>query len=278
MQAAGPLAKWAESQIAYANILLKVKPLELELTELEKSSQVTRDQLTSMEKTIATLEVSIGKLKEEYAVMISETQTIKTEMTRVKDKVERATNLLDGLSGERNRWEQSSEGFRAQMSTLVADVMLGSAFLTYIGFFDERKRASLVAQWQDYLSRCKIPFKKDLALREYLSSPDERVTWKAHGLPADDLCVENAIVLKRFNRYPLVIDPSDQAVSYLMAQFADKKIARTSFLDDSFMKNLESALRFGYPLLVQDVENIDPILNPVLNKEVFKTGGRTLIR
>lgn len=32
------------------------------------------------------------------------------------------------------------------------------------------------------------------------------------------------------------------------------------------MKSLESCLRFGYPLLVQDVERIDPILNPVLNK------------
>lgn len=33
-------------------------------------------------------------------------------------------------------------------------------------------------------------------------------------------------------------------------------------------KNLESALRFGNSLLVQDVESYDPILNPVLNKEV----------
>lgn len=44
------------------------------------------------------------------------------------------------------------------------------------------------------------------------------------------------------------------------------------------MKNLETALRFGCPLLVQDVEKIDPILNSVLNKETFKTGGRVLMR
>jgi len=51
----------------------------------------------------------------------------------------------------------------------------------------------------------------------------------------------------------------------------------SSFLDNAFRKNLESALRFGNPLLVQDVESYDPILNPVLNKEVRKTGGRVLI-
>jgi len=44
------------------------------------------------------------------------------------------------------------------------------------------------------------------------------------------------------------------------------------------MKQLESSIRFGYPLLVQDVEHIDPVLNSVLNKEVHKAGGRILIR
>ena len=50
-----------------------------------------------------------------------------------------------------------------------------------------------------------------------------------------------------------------------------------SFLDDAFRKNLESALRFGNPLLVQDVESYDPILNPVLNRELHRTGGRVFI-
>lgn len=72
-------------------------------------------------------------------------------------------------------------------------------------------------------------------------------------------------MLRRFNRYPLIIDPSGQATEFIMNEYKDRKITRTSFLDDAFRKNLESALRFGNPLLVQDVENYDPILNPVLS-------------
>jgi len=45
-----------------------------------------------------------------------------------------------------------------------------------------------------------------------------------------------------------------------------------------FLKVLESALRFGNPILIQDVERLDPILNAVLNKEIRRTGGRVLIR
>lgn len=104
-------------------------------------------------------------------------------------------------------------------------------------------------------------------------------------------------------RYPLIIDPSGQATEFIMNEYKDRKITRTSFLDDAFRKNLESALRFGNPLLVQvcaadiirsifiqnlstkrfsifalkDVESYDPILNPVLNREVRRTGGRVLI-
>lgn len=34
--------------------------------------------------------------------------------------------------------------------------------------------------------------------------------------------------------YPLIIDPSGQAVDFLMKEFAHKNIQKTSFLDDSF--------------------------------------------
>lgn len=90
--------------------------------------------------------------------------------------------------------------------------------------------------------------------------------------------MENAIILQRFQRYPLVVDPSGQALSFLASLFKDKKLSRTSFSDESFLKTLETCLRFGCPLLVQDVEKVDPILNSVLNNETYKTGGRILIR
>lgn len=74
----------------------------------------------------------------------------------------------------------------------------------------------------------------------------------------------------------MIIDPSGQATEFISNQFKDR-LTKTSFLDNSFRKNLESALRFGNPILIQDVENYDPILNPVLNREIRRTGGRVLI-
>lgn len=58
-----------------------------------------------------------------------------------------------------------------------------------------------------------------------------------------------------------------------MNEYKDRKITRTSFLDDAFRKNLESALRFGNPLLVQvcaaDIIQSFFFLSRISQQEVF---------
>ncbi|VDP72907.1 unnamed protein product [Echinostoma caproni] len=275
--ACGPMVKWAIAQISYADMLKKVEPLRNELRQLEEAATKNKEEAKNVEGTIESLERSIAKYKEEYAVLISQAQAIKADLATVEAKVERSVALIKSLSNERQRWDSGAETFKAQMSTIFGDCLLSAAFMAYGGYYDQHLRASLLATWCQHLQTVDIRFRSDLALVEYLSNPDERLRWQANELPNDELCVENAIMLRRFNRYPLIIDPSGQATEFILNEYKAKKIMKTSFLDDAFRKTLESALRFGTPLLVQDVESYDPILNPVLNREVRRTGGRTLI-
>lgn len=72
-----------------------------------------------------------------------------------------------------------------------------------------------------------------------MSTESEMLTWKAEGLPSDDLSVENAVVLLHTQQVPLVIDPSAQAAEWLrkhlrekvasMEVVSDEKIGRWSF-------------------------------------------------
>ncbi|CAO0793713.1 unnamed protein product [Mucor circinelloides] len=277
-KACGPLFKWVSAQCNFSEILDRVGPLREELNQLQQSSEDTKNQAVEIEQMIADLETSIGRYKGEYAALVGETQLIKSEMDRVKFKVDRSITLLSSLSSEKTRWESASQAFESQMGTIVGDVLLAAAFMAYGGYFDQQYRDILMQKWMDHLLAANIQFKHEVSLTEYLSTADERLSWQANSLPADQLCIENAIMLKRFDRYPLIIDPSGQATNFLINEYKDRKITVTSFLDDSFIKNLESALRFGNPILIQDVEHLDPILNPVLNKELRRTGGRVLIR
>ncbi|CAH1756141.1 13650_t:CDS:10 [Entrophospora sp. SA101] len=277
-KACGPLVKWVEAQVIYSDILDRVAPLRHEVAELEKKQAETKVKLEAINKMIKETVATIAVYKDEYGVIMKECGYIKDEMIQVKDKVDRSLKLLSSLSSEKQRWESGSQTFETQMGTIVGDVLLSAAFLAYGGYFDQQYREILLNKLTNHLISANIQFKQELSLTEYLSTADDRLSWQANSLPADDLCTENAIMLKRFNRYPLIIDPSGQASAFLMNEFKEKKITVTSFLDDSFIKNLESALRFGNPLLIQDVEHLDPILNAVLNKELRRTGGRVLIR
>ncbi|KAF8592026.1 dynein heavy chain protein 1 [Ramaria rubella] len=277
-KACGPVVKWVIAQITFSEILDRVEPLRNEVQSLENQAEQTKQQAATMVEMIAELESSIKRYKEEYALLISETQSIKSEMERVQSKVDRSMTLLGSLSSERARWEAGSRTFETEMSTIVGDVLLSAAFVAYGGFFDQHYREGMWQEWSGHLADANIKYKPELSLTEYLSTPDDRLSWQSKSLPSDTLCTENAIMLKRFNRYPLIIDPTGQATTFLLNEHKERKITVTSFLDEAFLKVLESALRFGNALLIQDVEHLDPILNAVLNKEIRRTGGRVLIR
>ncbi|KAF2396617.1 cytoplasmic dynein-like protein 1 heavy chain 1 [Trichodelitschia bisporula] len=277
-KACGPLVQWVEAQVNYADILERVGPLREEVGQLENAALQTKEQARVIEDKIKALEKSIEEYKAEYALLISETQTIKQEMDRVQSKVDRSVRLLESLSSERIRWEESSKSFETQIDTLVGDVLVAAAVMAYGGFYDQQYRKAMMDDWLHHLSLSGIRYKEHNPVTEYLSTADERLKWQENTLPVDDLCTENAIMLKRFNRYPLIIDPSGRVTEFLQNEFKNRKLTVTSFLDDSFTKQLESSLRFGNPILIQDAEHLDPILTHVLNKEHQKTGGRVLIQ
>ncbi|QIW99025.1 hypothetical protein AMS68_004543 [Peltaster fructicola] len=277
-KACGPLVQWVEAQVNYSEILDRVGPLREEVDRLEDEALQTKAEAKMIQNTLAELEQSIATYKTEYATLISQTEAIKAEMNRVQSKVDRSMRLLDSLSSERVRWEESSETFETQMRTLVGDVFLAAAFLAYGGLYDQQYRRAMLEDWSLHLAASAIAYKTDNSMSEYLSTADERQQWHEHALPVDSLCTENAIMLKRYNRYPLIIDPSGRITDFLRQESSDRRITVTSFLDSSFVKQLESALRFGNPILIQDAEHIDPILNHVLNKEYQRTGGRVLIQ
>lgn len=278
-KACGPLFKWAESQIQYSSVYNRVQPLREEVEQLEAQAQIVKDKKDAIEEEVSKLESSIAQYKADYASLIRDVEALKAEMSVVTKKVERAESLLTSLSHESDRWSKSSEGFQSILRNLVGDGLLMAAFLTYSGFFDFKTRRMLMNKWRDSLDTLDIECSgEELGMIESLSRDSERLEWQIQGLPGDQLSLENGVILKHCVRFPLVIDPSGQAIDFLMNNRKEEKIQKTSFVDKAFMKTLAGAVRFGTTLLVENVEIIDPVLNPVLNREIQRTGGRSLVR
>ncbi|CCG82670.1 Dynein heavy chain [Taphrina deformans PYCC 5710] len=276
-KACGPLVQWVVAQVSYSEILDQVGPLREEVASLEAEAILNKKKANAMMDMIRELEDSIAQYKVEYAELIAETQAIKAEMSQVEQKVQRSIRLLDSLKSERNRWSEGSHQFTSQLQNLVGNVLLSAAFLTYACTFDLTSRHELYSRWTRCLNDSNIKFDSEQSPAHYLSSADERVQWEEYGLSADNLSVENAVALRDYDRYPLIVDPTGRAVSFLLKQYESTNPIVTSFLDVAFVKHLESALRFGNTIIIQDAEHLDPILNRVLTREYHKTGGRILV-
>uniref|UniRef100_A0A7S2LKS4 AAA+ ATPase domain-containing protein n=1 Tax=Leptocylindrus danicus TaxID=163516 RepID=A0A7S2LKS4_9STRA len=277
-KACGPLFKWAESQIKFSSVYNRVQPLREEVEQLEIEASKAKQEKDRIDTEVAELESKISQYKADYATLIRDVEVLKETMETVKTKVSRAESLLKSLSQESERWEKSSSGFKHILQSIIGDGLLLASFLTYFGYFDFKTRIGLMQKWRNTLDVIGINYREELSMVESLSKASIRIEWQEQGLPSDSLSMENGVILDHCVRFPLIIDPSGQAIEFVQNKYKNSKIQKTSFLDKAFMKTLASAVRFGTTLLVENVESIDPVLNPILNREIQKTGGRALVR
>ena len=116
-----------------------------------------------------------------------------------------------------------------------------------------------------------IAISKQFSLMNTLGDPVKIREWQLCGLPIDMFSVDNALIAKNAYRWPLMIDPQGQANKWIKNL---EKINKIQFikLNDKFLSRvLENCLQFGQPLMIEDIqEELDPILEPVLLKLIFK--------
>ena len=93
--------------------------------------------------------------------------------------------------------------------------------------------------------------------------------WRLWGLPADDVSVDNGILVTRSKRWPLMIDPQGQANAWLRNMEGRAGLKLVQLNQPNSLRLIEGAVRLGQPVLIEDVgESIDPALEPLLLKQV----------
>eukprot|EP00971_Amphidinium_carterae_P228626 4534818-Amphidinium_carterae.1 len=61
------------------------------------------------------------------------------------------------------------------------------------------------------MDELEIAHMQDLTMRSVLGEPVKIQQWVASSLPNDNLSIENAIIIDRARRWPLMVDPQRQA-------------------------------------------------------------------
>ena len=175
------------------------------------------------------------------------------------------------------RWAAAVERINRNVELLIGDVFLAAACVSYYGAFTGVYRSRLVAEWREVLLSLNVPQSDHFDLVEIIGNPVTVREWQICGLPTDQVSTNNALLATRGKRWPLMIDPQMQANRWLKQKESNLEVVKMS--DPDLLRVLETAVRNGKVLLVEDLgEHIDPGLEPVLQRAVYRQGGRTLIR
>lgn len=71
-----------------------------------------------------------------------------------------------------------------------------------------------------------------------------------------------------------MIDPQGQANKWVKNLEKDNNLSVIKLTDGDYMRTLENCIQFGTPLLLENVgEELDPSLEPLLLKQIFKQGA-----
>lgn len=126
---------------------------------------------------------------------------------------------------------------------MTGDILLSSGVIAYLGAFTASYRDDVIKQWTSLLQSKGIPCSEGFTLRDTLGSPVTIRSWIINRLPNDSFSIENAIMLTKSNRWPLMIDPQGQANKWVkkMEEGNGLKVVKQS--QGNFVRIIENAIQ-----------------------------------
>ncbi|XP_026040676.1 dynein heavy chain 11, axonemal isoform X2 [Astatotilapia calliptera] len=278
--AAAGLCAWTINIVRYYEIYCEVIPKRHALSQANAELETATAKLLALQKKLADLDASLQNITAQYEMATAEKISCQEEVMRTTQTIELANRLVKGLMSEKERWSLKIVQFEKQKKTLCGDVLLTSAFVSYMGYFTSQYRVELFNnKWIPFLRSLNVSVPLTDGLDPVLMLTDDATVaaWHNQGLPNDRMSIENAAILTTSERWPLIIDPQQQGIKWIRNQLASElrvvQLGQKGCLDV-----IEQALVFGETVVIENLpEKVDPVLEPLLSRKTIKQGRYILI-
>ncbi|CAD6235446.1 GSCOCG00007903001-RA-CDS, partial [Cotesia congregata] len=268
------LCKWIRAMEVYDRVIKVVAPKKAMLAEAEAKLAAQMETLNAKRTLLQEVTDKLQTLNDEFAECMREKKKLEDQIDHCMQKLDRAEKLLGGLGGEKTRWSSTAANLGSSLNNIIGDVLLASGILAYLGAFTVDYRNELIYEWHNSCKSMSIPCNDEFKLVDIIGDPVEIRNWMIQGLPADNYSIENGIIVKCANRWPLMIDPQGQANKWIKNMEKLNKLTVIKLTDSNYVKRMERAIELGTPVLVENIlEDLDPTLEPVLLKNVYKQSG-----
>ncbi|KAM8946996.1 dynein axonemal heavy chain 9 [Pelodytes ibericus] len=274
-QAAAGLCSWVINIVKFYEVFCEVEPKRQALNKANAELAAAEEKLGSIKAKIAHLNENLAKLTAKFEKATADKLKCQQEAEATALTISLANRLVGGLASENVRWAEAVRNFKLQESTLCGDVLLITAFVSYLGYFTKKYRQDLMDRtWKPYLGQLKVPIPVTESLDPLTMLTDDAdiAAWQNEGLPADRMSTENATILTSCERWPLMVDPQLQGIKWIKNKYGEDlrviRIGQRGYLD-----TLERALGAGEAVLIENLEeSVDPVLGPLLGRETIKKG------
>ncbi|XP_032287636.1 dynein heavy chain 9, axonemal [Phoca vitulina] len=273
--AAAGLCSWVINIVRFYEVFCDVEPKRQALSRATADLTAAQENLAAIKAKIAHLNENLAKLTAKFEKATADKLKCQQEAEVTTGTISLANRLVGGLASENVRWAEAVQNFRHQESKLCGDILLTTAFVSYLGFFTKRYRQSLMdGTWRPYLSQLEVPIPVTPALDplRMLTDDADVAAWQNQGLPADRMSTENATILLSCERWPLMVDPQLQGIKWIKNKYGEN-LRVTQIGQKGYLQTLERALEAGDVVLIENLEeSVDPVLGPLLGREVIKKG------
>ena len=277
-EAAGALCIWVRSMEDYAKALKVVGPKRQKKQFAEEQLAKKIESLNKLEASFKEVTDRLAELNATFEQANKRMDAFKRELEDLQIKIDTGEKLVSNLSGEKERWEASLRDYDIQFEKLVGDCIVSASIMSYYGPFNSEYRDNLVSLWINSIQALQIPYTSTFEFSNFIVGAAVVRDWNMKGLPTDKFSVENGVIAKRSNRWPLMIDPQAQGLEWTQ-NMEGKKLLVSDIKDPKYLQVIEKAISHGRSVIMPDVgEDIDPTLYPVLEKDIKKTLGKFMIK
>eukprot|EP00965_Chrysotila_dentata_P178624 5899268-Pleurochrysis_carterae.AAC.1 len=250
-------------------------------TQLAEAISAKDDALAKKEEA----ERVVAAQTEQYAAAVRDKEEAAAEAEVCASKLGLAKRLMAALGSEGARWEREIVNLRARLQLLPGDVLLASAFVSYSGCFSKRFRAELLQEtFLPFLEGGMEVSKGGVAISagadplHLLTTEAERAAWASECLPADRVSMENGAIATHCARWPLMIDPQLQGITWVKKHEEARGVKVIRLGQPELMPTLEAAIAAGVPLILENLGvTYDAVLAPVVSRQLHRRGRSTFI-
>ncbi|XP_073827136.1 dynein heavy chain at 36C [Musca autumnalis] len=273
------LCKWVIALTKYDVVAKIVAPKKIALAEAEATYNAAQKTLNEKLAQLARVEANLAAIQKVLDKQMKEYEILQSEHEACTKKLQRAQDLISGLGGERTRWSETAKQLGRVYNTLTGDVLISSGVVSYLGPFTIEYRVDQTRKWAEKCASFGIVCSQDFQLVNVLGEPVEIRNWNICGLPTDSFSIESAIMMQNARRWPLMIDPQGQANKWIKNLEKNNKLCVIRLNQPDYTRVLENAIQFGLPVLLENIgEELDPLLESILLKQLFKQGGALCIK